>query len=315
MAVPAIAAIGEVMVEFAPAGQARSGEGIIDYKLGFAGDTFNTAVTLSRLGVPTAYVTLLGDDPLSDRILELMAREGIDARQVVRLPGRRPGLYVIANDASGERSFSYWRSDSPARELWSHLPSKHEFERALQDYDWIYLSGITLAIISAEARESLLAFLSEFRRGGGRVAFDSNFRPRLWSSPQQARAAVDRFLAITDIALLTMEDEQQLRDNSPPAAVIELLKQKSLAEVVIKQGDKPIVVIEGQDLRQLPVAPVADIVDTTGAGDAFNAGYLAARLRGESPQRSVDGGNRAAAAVIRKRGGIVPREYFLSVMT
>ena len=311
MAAPTVAAIGEVMVEFSPA---AGGENAADYQLGFAGDTFNTAVTLARTGIAVTYVTLLGDDPLSDRIVDMMARENIDAGQVVRLPGCRPGVYVIANDPSGERSFSYWRGESPARQLWSHQPSTRQFEQALRGFDCIYLSGITLAIITADARERLLAFLRDYRRAGGRVAFDSNFRPALWSSREEAKAAVNQFIAGTDIALLTMEDEQQLRGDLLPSAVIEALKQQALQEVVIKQGDKPVVVLRGQDMKEFPVAPVNGIVDTTGAGDAFNAGYLGARLRDESPEKAVERGNRAAAAVIRKRGGIVPKDDFLQAM-
>src|SRR4051812_13476183 len=105
--------IGECMVELGLEGAGLAA-------LGYAGDTFNTAVYLSRLGVPTAYATALGrGDPFSGAILELMTAEGLDAALVIEAPGRLPGLYAIQRDARGERSFFYWRDQAPARDYMS----------------------------------------------------------------------------------------------------------------------------------------------------------------------------------------------------
>src|SRR4051812_44404040 len=102
--------IGECMVEMGLADQGQA-------RLGYAGDTFNTAVYLNRLGVRTAYGTAVGKgDPFSAAILDLMAREGLDTSLVVQAEGRLPGLYAIEVDAAGERRFFYWRQNAPARD-------------------------------------------------------------------------------------------------------------------------------------------------------------------------------------------------------
>ncbi len=301
-----IAAVGEVMVELAPTGRADR------YRLGFAGDSFNTAVTLARLGVPTAYATLLGDDRFSESILDLMLAEGVEPALVAQLPGRQPGLYAITNDADGERSFHYWRSESPARELWAHPGQREQMQRQLQAYSVIYLSGITLAIVQPEARDHLLAFLRDYRRVGGTVAFDSNYRPRLWPDAETAKHILGEFLrSVTDVALLTLDDEQQLWGDSDAQAVIRRLRDSVASEIVIKRGSDPVLVSADGEVRQVPVPAVEVIVDTTGAGDAFNAGYLAGRYHGASALAAVQEGSRVAGAVIRHRGGLVPREYFL----
>lgn len=283
------------------------------YRVGVAGDTFNTAVTLARLGGNVRYVTKLGDDELSDRIVSLMASEGMGSGLVSRVPDRQPGLYMITNTPDGERTFRYWRGESPARELFADADAAAAIERGLADCGLIYLSGISLAILGTEGRDNLFAMLERFRDRGIGIAFDSNYRPRLWRSVEEAREVTGRALALSHMALLTFEDEQALWGLESASESLDLHGNHG-CELVIKQGAKPVMIDTGQQVIEVPVPPVGDIVDTTGAGDAFNGGYLAARLQGRSPAAAVAEANRAAAAVIRRRGGIVDRDYFQSAM-
>lgn len=303
-----LAALGEVMVELAP--QPGAGH---TYIQSFAGDTYNTAVYVARSGVETSYVTLLGDDPYSDRVIELMRAEGMDTSAIEQLPGRSPGLYSIQNTADGERTFTYWRGESPARALFAEPAARQRLEAYLSSVDCLYLSGITLAIMAPEAREHLLTFIGEYRSRGGRVAFDSNYRPRLWAGREEARTAVDAFLRQADMALLTFEDEQALWGDADEEACLARNGQYALQELVLKRGAEPVLLLCGggsgaDELVSVEVPPVADIVDTTGAGDSFNAGYLAARLQGEDPLAAAQAGNRCAARVIRHRGAIIPAD-------
>lgn len=297
------------MVEFAP----QSGQ-VADSPLfaqSFAGDTYNTSIYIARNGIQVSYATLLGDDPYSERMLRTMGAEGIDTNAIGRLPGRCPGLYTIQNSADGERQFTYWRGESPARELFLEERSRAQLQGYLQRMDCLYLSGITLAIMAPEAREHLLAFLSRFRQGGGRVAFDSNYRPRLWASKETAREAVGAFLSQSDIALLTLGDEQLLWGDRNAGRCLDRNDRHHLAELVLKRGPEPVLLQYDGELTALDVPPVRDIVDTTGAGDAFNAGYLAARLKHVEPELAVAAGNRCAAQVIRHRGAIIPAAAYL----
>lgn len=307
-----VAAIGEVMVELSPAeGGHVSGA---HYQLGFAGDTFNTSVGLARLGISTAYVTLLGDDQLSDKILDLMQDESVSPALIERLPDRQPGLYVISNAANGERSFRYWRGESPARELWANAAAAARLEAQLAGYSHLYLSGITLAIMQPDARDRLRRTLIAHRQRGGRVVFDSNFRPRLWRDTGEARKVIGDVLAQTDLALLTLEDEQALWGEKSLDLILHQHRQRGVRELVIKRGPEPVVHCFAGQITEVPVPAVRDILDTTGAGDAFNAGFLAQWLHGNTPVQAVASGNCAAATVIRQRGGIVPRAYFLQAM-
>lgn len=305
-----IAAIGEVMVELAP-WHGAIGETRELKVLSYAGDTFNTAVYLARLGVSTEYVTLLGDDSHSDRILALMADESIGTAAITRLPDTCPGLYMISNTADGEREFTYWRKEAPARQLFGSDDATVLLAEQLAGCNAVYVSGITLAIIPEAARLRLLDFLKNFRANGGHVAFDSNYRPRLWQSSAEAQQAVLAIMAQTDIALLTLDDEQLLWGDDSLESCRERYRRSPWQELVLKRGAREVVVLTPEQQQSVPVPPVDGVVDTTGAGDSFNAGYLAARLQGATPAQAAAAGIRCAAIVIRHRGGVIDRSTFL----
>jgi len=190
-----VASIGECMLEISGAGSDPDLR-----RLRFGGDTLNTAVYLARLGVAVDYVTALGDDPYSTRMIEAWQAEGIGTPQVQRIAGRLPGLYMIELDDKGERRFFYWRQQAPAREIFGN-DAAAALCNALLQYDWLYLSGISLSLYGEAGRDRLFELLRRFRSKGGKVAFDSNYRPRGWPSVEVARREIRDQLALTDLAL------------------------------------------------------------------------------------------------------------------
>ena len=178
-----VACIGECMVEFAQE------DGSL-FRRGFGGDTLNTALYLARLGVPTSYVTALGDDPLSAMMLAAWQAEGIDTSEVLKVEGRAPGLYMIERDAKGERSFLYWRDRAPARELFDR--ADRDMLDRLSRFDWIYLSGISLSLYGETGKAKLRELLTVARKRGARVVFDGNYRPRNARSAPSCRWSTSR---------------------------------------------------------------------------------------------------------------------------
>ena len=227
-----VASIGECMIEL----RHRSATAL---DLAYGGDTLNTAVYLARLtkerDVRVDYVTALGDDAYSDAMLAMWRDEGIGTELVARLPGRLPGLYTIRTDARGERSFTYWRSASAARDMLRGARAE-EIAEALESYDLLYLSGITLSILDRPQRAALVAIAERVREHGGRVAFDSNYRPVGWPSAEAARAAFEEMLARVDIALPTLDDEQALFGVKDAPECAERLQRRGVAEIAIKLG-------------------------------------------------------------------------------
>ena len=295
-----VAALGECMIEMF-----RRPDGSLT--MGFGGDTLNTAVYLARLGTPVDYVTALGDDTISEDMIAAWAAEGVGTGHVLRVPNRLPGLYLIETDASGERRFLYWRDRAPARELFA-LPQTPELSKALEGYGIVYLSGISIAILGEQGRERLFEVLQRVRARGGKVAFDTNWRPRLWPDIETARVAFDRMLRLTDIALPGVTDLLDLYGDADADAVLARVRDAGVSEIVLKLEQPGCVVIENGEAVEVPALKVATVVDTTAAGDSFSAGYLAARLRGEGPADAARAAHRLAAAVIQHRGAIIPRE-------
>jgi 2-dehydro-3-deoxygluconokinase len=295
-----IACIGECMVELTlPRG--RQGA-----RVGFAGDTLNTAVYLKRSApeIEVAYVTAVGTDALSERMLAFFADEGLDTSLIERRADSVPGLYAIAVDAAGERSFTYWRDSSAARTLF--LPPAHVTPERLAGFDLLYLSGITLAILTPEARRMLDAFLPRFRAEGGQVAFDSNYRPRLWRDPADARREIGALWRLADIGLPSLDDEMALWGDRDSAAVLARLAAAGIRRGALKRGGAgPLPIGSCGPLPAFPPAP--RVVDTTAAGDSFNGAYLAALMRGAPEADCLAAGHTLASEVIAHPGAIMPR--------
>jgi 2-dehydro-3-deoxygluconokinase len=295
-----LAAIGECMLELRHRDATQ-------LELGFAGDSFNTALYLARLNPPERlavdYVTALGDDPYSDAMLAFWRAEGIGTERVARLKGHLPGLYLIRTDERGERRFFYYRTAAAARALFGDAATLPLLP-ALSTCDVLYFTAITLSILGARARARLLEAVAAARRAGGRVVFDSNYRPAGWPDAAAARAAIVPFLDFVTLALPTFEDEQALWGDAVAADTIGRYSARGI-EVCLKRGADGCVVGDGADV---PVPARIDPIDTTGAGDAFNAAYLSARLQGAAPIDAARAGHHLAGMVIRHPGAILPRD-------
>jgi 2-dehydro-3-deoxygluconokinase len=286
-----ICCAGEVMIEMAATGQSGL------FRRSVAGDTFNTAVYLARAGHKVTYLTRLGDEPLSDDILQAIRAENIATDLVMRQTGATPGLYMISNDSDGERHFSYWRDHAPARALFNE-PLR------LAGLSHFYLSGITLAV-TRSGFDNLLALLQTLRKQGCRIVFDPNYRPALWDNQDQAQDHYRAVLPLCDIALPTLDDERVLWGLDSHTQCAALYRDAGVAEIVIK-GDALITHVITNDTNASWQADQVAATDTTGAGDAFNGAYLAARLDGADIASAVAGAQQLARSVVQHRGAILP---------
>jgi len=303
--------LGECMLEVSAEGLTGSH---VAAGMSYGGDTLNTAVYFARMGGTVNYLSALGDDALSGWMIERWRAEGIGCDWVHRETGGAPGLYLIQVDEQGERSFVYWRENSPARALLQSADRLSELlANATVDAGLLYLSGITLALMNADARRALFDFINGFRERGGLVAFDSNHRPALWADAASAISVYDRMYAHTDIALSTAEDEYQLFGGSTPGDIVNRLSGCGVDEIVIKNGDDGCLMFAASEQLQVPALQV-EVVDTTAAGDSFNAAYLASRSQGLDTLAAVKNGHALAGAVIGHRGAIVPEAVMPKIL-
>lgn len=291
-------AIGECMAELAPLGDAA------EFQLGFAGDTFNTAWYLARCApqVDVAYFTVIGDDAISAKMRAAFRDGGINDQFVETSPDKTVGLYLISLE-NGERSFSYWRGQSAARTL---TDDPHRLDRAMAAADMIYISGITLAILPADRRTVLLNALKKARTQGKTIAFDPNLRPRLWADEREMTETIMQAAAVSDIALPSYEDEAAWFGDANPGATADRYLGAGAITVVVKNGHDPVLYAEANLRGEVPVTPVDALVDSTAAGDSFNAGLFARHAAGDCLAAGTEYACALSRQVVQQRGALVP---------
>lgn len=285
--------IGECMIEMAPETDGT-------YSMGFAGDTFNTAWYARRIAgsaIEVQYLSAVGDDEPSARMTHFMKDAGVIPRLRVR-KGGTVGLYMISLN-NGERSFSYWRSASAARSLADDL----EAPLGLKAGDMAFFSGITMAILPDPER--LLTVLRSLRAAGITVVFDPNLRPRLWQDEATMCDWIMKAAAVSDICLPSFEDEQGHFGDADPAATASRYSDVGATTIVVKDGAGPVLVRTPEADATVTPELATSVVDTTAAGDSFNAGFLMALLDGKPLTEAVFTGCELARKVIAARGALV----------
>ena len=289
--------VGEPLVELL-----EDPKGVV--RQGFGGDALNLAVYLSR--VPAIHVilaTAVGSDADSDAFLMLCRDEGIDDRYVRRVAGAELGRYRVTVDGSGERAFAYDRSASPFRDALTG-------DEALPDpgsIDALCFSGIAMAVLRDAGRRTLIGYGERVRKAGSMVVYDPNHRPALWSDDADAREWTARIAPIADVLIASAEDGRDLMDVESTAEIARAFRAIGAREVVVTDGAGPCVVSYRGAVAAIDAVRPVQVIDTTAAGDAFDAGYVAARLHGATPEEGAVAGHALAATVVGHRGALAPR--------
>jgi 2-dehydro-3-deoxygluconokinase len=291
--VPAFVTVGETMAAFV-----RDPDGPADrYQLTAAGAESNVAIALAGLGIRARWLSRLGHDDLGHFVHDFVAGYGVEVE--VDWDATRPtGSCVKEVRASGSR-MRYYRSTSAARRLdLVDLAGVH-------DADHLHLTGVTPAL-SPEDRDVVSAVLGR-RQGSGRTSFDVNYRAQLWAGPEQAAAELVPLAQAADIVFIGDDEARWLLGTDDPAEVAGLLLRREDQELVLKGGEGEAMLLTRDGDQVAEPAHRVEVVDLTGAGDAFAAGYLAARFWGWSPRARLRTGHLLASRVIGVVGDIGPR--------
>lgn len=295
-----IACVGEAMIELS------LDEGLSKIGFGFAGDTLNTAVYLRRNLAPEhdiAFVSAVGTDEFSNRMVHFIANQGVLVNNIERFADLLPGIYTISLDEAGDRSFNYWRENSAARRLFQ-MPDGTPCFKNLQSFDVIYASAISLAILPAQIREAFLVWIKAFRKNGGLFAFDSNYRPQLWESPEEARRIIEHAWKLCDIALPSMDDEMAIFGDSSCKEILDRFERYGVKAGALKRGVTGPLPIGTTIEKSIVFLPAEKVVDSTAAGDSFSGAYLAEFLISGNPENALLAGHMCARTVVQHRGAI-----------
>lgn len=288
-------AVGECMVELfaedpVPVEEADG------FRSSFGGDALQAALTASNLGTTSGVATVAGHDAFAERLLRWMAERGLSTDLMVRKAGFT-GLYLISIDLAGERSFVYHRAGSAASTLG---PGEVAWERPPEA---VLVSGITQAV-SYSSRRAGYEAARRTREAGGLVVFDVNHRSQLWGGDEDAaRQAVDEIVPLVDVLRMSAPEETVLvAGESDPRLAAEAMAARGPRMVLVGCGADGAVLLDRGTVEEVP-APQVPCVDTTGAGDALNGGFVHGLLAGMPPRDAARLAVAAGALAVTRRGG------------
>jgi 2-dehydro-3-deoxygluconokinase len=288
--------MGEPMLEFSqlPVGA----DGVRHYLEGFGGDTSNAAVAAARQGASVGYMTALGADMPGDRFMDLWAREGVDTSCVVRTDRHQTGVYFVTHDAGGHHFLHYRTGSAASMYSVANVPAA-----AIATARMLYVSGISQGI-SVAACDAVFAAIEVASRHGVSIAYDTNYRPRLWP-PARAAAVMHAAMRSVAYALPGLDDVQVLTGLTDPDAMLDFYLRLGPKVVVLRMGAAGAYLATSDQRVRIPAYPVV-AVDATGAGDAFCGSFLARILAGDEPEPAARYASVAAALACTGYGAVGP---------
>jgi 2-dehydro-3-deoxygluconokinase len=272
------------------------------FQLGFAGDTFNTAYYLSQLSrLSVFFASAIGVDPYSVEMKHFIQSQNINTDYLLEDPQHLSGLYFVKTDQFGERDFFYYRENSAAKDFFNLIDDS--IINDLSSFDILYTTGISLAVFLN--KERLINLIKKAKRNQAAIYFDNNFRARLWSSKEAAINAFNKVHLLCDGLFVTFQDEQLLYDDKSVHDTIQRYLAKNLPFVVIKNGSEDAIILKDGKVVSYPTQPVANVTDTTGAGDSFNAACISGLSEGLTIEATIPEAHKLAAAVIQHQGALI----------
>lgn len=268
------------------------------YLEGFGGDTSNAAIAAARQGASVAYATAVGRDDAGERFLALWRAEGVNA-EAVKIDAARPtALYLVTHGASGHQ-FHFYRAGSAAS---AYAPADVP-DAMIARSRMFYASGISQGI-SDSAADAVLHAIAVARHNQVRVAFGTNYRPRLWPRARAA-ALIHAAARQADILLASVEDAAALAGTATPEAAADFYQRLGPALVVVTMGAEGALLADGERRVRIPALP-GPVVDATGAGDAFAGAFLARLIAGDEAEAAARYATVAAGLKVRGYGAVAP---------
>ncbi len=288
------------------------------YRRSFAGDSFNSAVYAKWFdpSLDVELFTAIGKDRLSEEMKTFWSSFDLGSSNVYLSDELIPGVYLINVDPDGERKFTYWRSNSSARAIMKLMGDVDRQSLVRSEFDCVYFSGISMCILEDNDKEKFVALLKELKANGSKIAYDPNYRPRMWRNRAHAQHWNDISYSIADIVLPGIEDHCELYGHFTISQIVEYLNTfEGERECIIKAGDDGIHVYLNDEYHSAyPLQPAATQLDSTAAGDSFAGTYLASRFSGKDISLSVKNAQTVARFVVQQPGAIAPYDEYNKVV-
>lgn len=290
------------------------GEGMLELKFDqqgqlvhkFAGDTLNAAIYAKRWSdkLTVQFYSAIGQDAFSHQMIQYLGSENINTDSLLISSTNNIGIYAIETDERGERSFNYWRKDSAATQMLKMLKELGGVS-ALPASEIIFFSGISLAILSDEDKAYLFDVIEGMRKKGSKIAFDPNYRAKMWRDEQHAIEWFTKAFEISDIVLPGLDEQQDLYHQQTVEDVKSFMFNLGVKELIIKAGKEGVYGFSCDESCHVPFNPAPQQIDSTAAGDSFAGTFLSSRLFGDSIKQSIINADSVAREVVQYRGAII----------
>lgn len=268
-----IISIGECMIELSTKESLIYAENLNKF---YGGDTLNTAVAAARLGSKVGYITRVGRDSFQTYMLDSWQAENLDTSNIKIVEGYN-GLYIISIQEDDRKEVVFYRKKSAATTLSTDDITEDYIQRA----NIVYSTGIAQSL-SSSVRGAVKKAFQLAKDKGCLAAYDPNYRERVWEV-DEAKEAMEEILDCIDIIMLNnTHDAEWLIDQNSPDKIIKYFWDKGVTTVAVKMGKNGCVIGYNGEISTIP--PIESyVVDSTGAGDAFNGGFLHGIACGYTP--------------------------------
>ncbi|MBL8911230.1 MAG: carbohydrate kinase [Archangium sp.] len=264
-----VVSLGEALVDFLPSKRGARVREVAQWTPCLGGAPANVAVGLRRLGARSAIVGVTGDDEFGHFLRDGLRKEGVDVRFMRQTREGKTGLGFVSLTRDGERSFTFYRERAAETFLCS---TDTKGARKLLDASKVVHVG-TNSLIHPEAREAVLEAMQRAHARGQITSTDPNLRLHLWKDPSILKRLLATLFSSCAIVKLSEEEIEFVTGSSNVSKALRWLEKKGVLIPIVTRGEKGASFSFNGERREVPARRVK-VIDTTGAGDGFTAGFL-----------------------------------------
>ena len=291
-----VCSIGEAMIEISNIKNSL-------YNQSFAGDTLNFCNYLDKKKLNAFFLSAIGKSEINQSLLDFVKSKKISTKYIKKINQFEVGLYLIKNKDNGEKQFFYWRDESAAKHYFNNIDFLNLYKE-LKNFDYIYFSGITLSIIHISKLNNFIKLLNLLKSKKIKIVFDFNIRPSRWNK-KNLNIFLDSVLKFVDICFLSGEDMNYWKNKNNIKSYEQIVRKYKLKHSIFRKNAKFTYVFLNKTRYVFKNKLLKTVVDTSGAGDGFNAAYLSNFIVNNDPVLALKAGSSLGSKIVMKKGAIV----------
>ena len=290
-----VCSIGEAMIEISNVKNNL-------YNQSFAGDTLNFCNYLDKKKLNAFFLSAIGKSEINQSLLDFVKSKNISTKYIKQINQFEIGLYLIKNKDNGEKQFFYWRDESAAKQYFNNIDFINLYKE-LKNFDYIYFSGITLSIIHVSKLNNFIKLLKLLKSKKIKIVFDFNIRPTRWNK-KNLNNFFDSVLKFVDICFLSGEDMSYWKNKNGIKSYEQIVRKYKIKHSIFRKNAKFTYVFLNKNKYVFKNKLLKKVVDTSGAGDGFNAAYLSNFIANNDPILALKAGSTLGSKIVMKKGAI-----------